>query len=221
MNTVLKGMSVVLTLLLAGGEGVLEVQNTFMAPTLGAGDQVVVEEAGTLAVDDIVYAEFSEGTFSAFSRVVGLPGDDLVIKSEGKYVYRNGELVDQPYVAAANTETISRSDRTYLYQNPDNGDCSYTFLGSVTDSPLTIGDTVSLIGTQVFVNGQEVFADDDRFASILWSNGQYHVHLEADTYWLMGDNRTTAFDSRKMGVVSHAAIQGKATSKNPPSLTTK
>lgn len=92
---------------------VLQVTGTSMEPTLETG-QVV------LAVKN---AEFQQGDMIAFyynnkiliKRVIGLPGDKIMIDADGN-VSVNGKQLVEPYLAE---KSLGNNDLTYPYQVPD------------------------------------------------------------------------------------------------------
>jgi signal peptidase I len=79
---------------------------------------------------------------------------------------------------------------------PDPGSRELTVNKRVIGVP---GDTVSGHDGRVFVNGKK--ADD-----IVTEQGFLAVHLKANEYWLLGDNRSSSQDSRVFGPVERKAI---------------
>jgi signal peptidase I len=119
-----------------------------MQPTLFAGQHLLISRINYLFGDpqrgDIaVFDPPDEKTEMLIKRVIGIPGDTLEIRNNE--VYRNGELLDEPY----------------------------------------------------FVNTPCRCRDDS------WT-------LEADEYFMMGDNRNQSNDSRAFGPITRERIVGKA-----------
>ncbi|MBE6626427.1 MAG: signal peptidase I [Ruminococcaceae bacterium] len=124
---------------------VLQIAGTSMEPTLNNGDIVVLVKTSKLERGDL--CGFSYSNKILIKRVVGLPGDEIVIDNDG-YVYINGYLLEEPYI----------SDRGL-------GECDIEF-------PFTVPE---------------------------------------NTYFLMGDHRSTSIDSRStvIGCIPTEQIVGK------------
>ncbi|HEU5089549.1 MAG TPA: signal peptidase I, partial [Roseiflexaceae bacterium] len=75
------------------------------------------------------------------------------------------------------------------------------------------GDTISIQGGQVFVNG--MLLDEPYVHGLLTdcSNVCGSVMLCADQYFVMGDNRTVSVDSREFGPISGSAIVGRVVAR--------
>ncbi|WP_276815137.1 signal peptidase I [Faecalibaculum rodentium] len=72
-------------------------------------------------------------------------------------------------------------------------------------------DTVEITpeGT-IRINGNSIEEPDIYMATPVCRNGiEYPVHLSEDEYFILGDNRTAAVDSRKFGPVKRSSIKGK------------
>ena len=124
---------------------VLQIAGTSMEPTLNNGDIVVLVKTSKLERGDL--CGFSYSNKILIKRVIGLPGDEIVIDNDG-YVYINGYLLEEPYI----------SDRGL-------GECDIEF-------PFTVPE---------------------------------------NTYFLMGDHRSTSIDSRStvIGCIPTEQIVGK------------
>ena len=108
-----------------------------------------------------------------------------------KFVYRFG-LAD-----------ITRGD-TVVFWFP--GDTSKSYIKRVIGVP---GDTVEVIGGEVFVNGQQLSEPYVREDFRDHSSAPRKV-LATDEYFVLGDHRNSSNDSRVWGVVPRRFIYGKA-----------
>ncbi|HWS42617.1 MAG TPA: signal peptidase I [Pseudoflavonifractor sp.] len=127
---------------------VLQVTGTSMEPTLEAG-QIV------LAVKN---ADFKNGDVAAFyynnkvllKRVIGLPGDQIVIDADGN-VAVNGETLEEPYLSE---KSLGQCDIEFPYQVPDGklfvmGDHRSTSVDSRSSAVGCIADEF-IVGKVVF-----------------------------------------------------------------------
>jgi signal peptidase I len=127
---------------------VLQVTGTSMEPTLEAG-QIV------LAVKN---ADFKNGDVAAFyynnkvllKRVIGLPGDQIVIDADGN-VTVNGETLEEPYLSE---KSLGQCDIEFPYQVPDGklfvmGDHRSTSVDSRSSAVGCIADEF-IVGKVVF-----------------------------------------------------------------------
>ena len=74
---------------------VLQISGTSMEPTLVNGEIVVLVKTRSMDRGDL--CGFSYSNKILIKRVIGLPGDVIVIDAEGT-VYVNGKAVDEPYI---------------------------------------------------------------------------------------------------------------------------
>ena len=77
------------------------VRGSSMAPGIHDGDRIVVDRfaylLGTVARGDVVVLKYPlDPSLDYIKRVIGLPGDEIVIENGAVYV--NGERLDEPYV---------------------------------------------------------------------------------------------------------------------------
>ncbi|SBV91620.1 Signal peptidase I, bacterial type [uncultured Eubacteriales bacterium] len=127
---------------------VLQVTGTSMEPTLETGQIVVA----------VKNAEFERGDVIAFyynnkvllKRVIGLPGDKIVINADGN-VSVNGEALEEPYLSE---KSLGQTDIEYPYQVPDGkifvmGDHRATSVDSRTSAVGCIADEF-IVGKVVF-----------------------------------------------------------------------
>ncbi len=92
---------------------VLQIQGSSMEPTLHDEEIVVLLKTSKLTRGQLCC--FSYQNKLLIKRIIGVPGDSIIIDTEG-YVYVNGEKIDEPYVI----------DRAY-------GECDIEFPYYVTD----------------------------------------------------------------------------------------
>lgn len=93
---------------------VLQIQGSSMEPTLNDEEIVVLLKTSKLTRGQLCC--FSYQNKLLIKRIVGVPGDSIIIDTEG-YVYVNGDKLDEPYVI----------DRAY-------GECDIEFPFNVTDN---------------------------------------------------------------------------------------
>ena len=124
---------------------VLQIAGSSMEPTLNNGEIVVLLKTSKLQRGDL--CGFSYSNKILIKRVIGLPGDTIIIDAEGT-VFLNGEPLDEPYLT---DKGLGECDLEFPYEVPE------------------------------------------------------------DTYFLMGDHRTTSIDSRSsvIGCVERDQIVGK------------
>jgi signal peptidase I len=100
---------------------VVTVPSESMVPTIKVGDKIFVTRIynrSKLKRGDIVVFYSKELKDTLIKRLIGLPGDEVVIK-EGGQVYINGQKYDEPYVV--NPEDLRKS-----FKVPED---SYLFFG--------------------------------------------------------------------------------------------
>ena len=142
-------------------------------------------------------------------RVIGVPGDHIEGKIEnGKpEVYRNGQKLDEPYI-----------NKYPLIMTYNPGKPEQPALRSyVPDLPFDQQPFYQLNNAEV-INAKQLFEQSIRYPHTpvrakSGSNEQsadiFDVHLGADEYWAMGDNRQGSLDSRFWGPLKHKFIHGK------------
>lgn len=75
---------------------VLQISGVSMEPTLNNGDIVVLVKTSRLDRGDL--CGFSYSNKILIKRIIGVPGDVIVIDGEGT-VFVNGEMLDEPYIS--------------------------------------------------------------------------------------------------------------------------
>ncbi|WP_461205901.1 signal peptidase I [Clostridium sp. DL1XJH146] len=97
------------------------VPTSSMYPTITPGDRMVVTRIYNLEKlvrGDIVVFDSDELDETLIKRLIGLPGDNILIEDSGK-VFINGQLLEEPYV-------LNSGDAAGSFKVPEN---SYFFLG--------------------------------------------------------------------------------------------
>ena len=112
---------------------VLQIAGTSMEPTLDNGDIVVLLKTSKLEAGDL--CGFSYSNKILIKRVIGLPGDVIVISAEGD-VYVNGVLLDEPYVSE---KGLGECDIEFPYTVPEN---SYFLMGDHRTTSIDSRSTV-------------------------------------------------------------------------------
>lgn len=129
---------------------IVRVNGTSMAPTLSDGDLYILNRLAYHVRDprigEVVVFHDPDDSLLSIKRVVGVPGDTLMIRDG--VVYRNNEPVTEPY--------LEKNTRTFVMETGKND----------------------------------------------------VVRLQANEFFLLGDNRDNSLDSRYYGGVSKQAILG-------------
>ena len=112
---------------------VLQISGTSMEPTLKNEEIVVLFKTTKLQRGDI--CGFSYSNKILIKRVIGLPGDTIIIDDEGN-VFVNNEMIDEPYLAE---KGLGECDIEFPYEVPPN---EYFLLG---DKRITSIDSRSTV----------------------------------------------------------------------------
>lgn len=131
---------------------------------------------------------YNEPVIDVVKRVIGEPGD--TIQMIDQKVYRNGELVDEPYIRSNDfpDEPIAETGREVLGLPPEINPDRYGYYWHLDALPATV-DRASYRPTR------------DNWGPLVVPEGQY---------LLLGDNRDQSLDSRYMGFIPRDQIRGKA-----------
>lgn len=114
-----------------------------------------------------------------------------------------GTLHDKEYMI------VTKYD--YLFHDPDRFDvviCHYPDRGNVSFVKRIVGipgDTVSISGGVLYVNGEAVEEDYIDYPSYTMAE----ITVEEGHYFVMGDNRANSNDSRHVGQLERNQINGK------------
>ena len=112
---------------------VLQIAGTSMEPTLNNGEIVVLLKTRNLKRGEL--CGFSYSNKILIKRVVGLPGDVIVIDSEGT-VFVNGEPLDEPYIT---DKGLGECDIEFPFEVPEE---SYFLMGDHRTTSIDSRNTV-------------------------------------------------------------------------------
>ncbi len=68
------------------------------------------------------------------------------------------------------------------------------------------GDKIEIRGGEVFVNGEKLA---EEYLSEPYTDGEVSLEVGVDEFFVMGDNRSVSFDSRRVGTLKGSDIIGK------------
>ena len=114
---------------------VLQIYGTSMSPTLKEGEIVVSVKTNHIKAGDVIAFYYNNRVL--VKRVIGEPGDKVLIDKEGT-VYINNEPLNEPYLSV---KAYGNTDLEYPYTVPPN---SYFVLGDHRES--SVDSRNSLIG---------------------------------------------------------------------------
>jgi len=147
-------------------------------------------------------------------RVIGVPGDEIkgVIENGKPVIYRNGKKLDEPYInkypliRVWNPKSSTLGDmfvrKSYVPTDPWDKQPFYNIEPSLICKKADGQPDISVSRTPTPLRGNEQ----------TWSGGypdEFHVKLEKNQYWVMGDNRLASHDSRYFGPLEEKLIHGK------------
>lgn len=112
---------------------VLQIAGTSMEPTLDNGDIVVLLKTSKLKYGDL--CGFSYSNKILIKRVIGLPGDVIVIDHDGN-VYVNGYMLDEPYISE---KGLGECDIEFPFTVPEN---TYFLMGDHRSTSIDSRSTV-------------------------------------------------------------------------------
>ena len=164
-----------------------------MEPTILRGEKITVGDAEVLERQDIIlfkYHQPSLGKKEWVFRIIGIPGDTIHIKQGLLYV--NGKVSNEPFTKLS-VEII------------DSGTFQPEILGSTKENSWNV-DNIGPIAIpfkgeriKVYSNG-----NDKLYKDFLDDNGK----IKHDLYFLLGDSRHDAYDSRFIGFIPKSEILG-------------
>lgn len=112
---------------------VLQISGTSMEPTLNNGEIVVLVKTKNLEYGDLCAFAYSNKIL--IKRVIGLPGDTVVVDKEGT-VYINGYALEEPYISE---KGFGECDVEFPYTVPEN---EYFLLGDQRSTSIDSRSTV-------------------------------------------------------------------------------
>ncbi len=112
---------------------VLQISGTSMEPTLKNGEIVVLVKTSNLEYGDLCAFAYSNKVL--IKRVIGLPGDTIVIEKDGT-VYLNGYALEEPYITE---KGFGECDVEFPYTVPEN---EYFLLGDQRTTSIDSRSTV-------------------------------------------------------------------------------
>lgn len=92
---------------------VIQVSGDSMTPTLNDGDILIALHTGNVKYGDLCCVSWQNKML--LKRVIGLPGDTIIIEEDGS-VYVNDALLDEPYVLE---KSLGQCDIQFPYKVPD------------------------------------------------------------------------------------------------------
>ncbi len=112
---------------------VMQIAGTSMEPTLEEGNIVVLVKSSKLERGDL--CAFSYSNKILIKRVIGLPGDKILIDAEGN-VYVNDKLIDEPYITE---KALGECDVEFPFHVPEN---QYFMMGDQRETSIDSRSTV-------------------------------------------------------------------------------
>jgi len=112
---------------------VLQISGTSMEPTLKNGEIVVLVKTSDLEYGDLCAFAYSNKVL--IKRVIGLPGDTVVIEKDGT-VYLNGYALEEPYITE---KGFGECDVEFPYTVPEN---EYFLLGDQRTTSIDSRSTI-------------------------------------------------------------------------------
>lgn len=164
-----------------------------MQPTISRGESIKIVKSDALDRKDIVAFDYKHPTMEAtwVFRVAGLPGDTVEIRKGALYV--NGKRVEEPY--AQLLEAVR-----------DSGIQQAEILGSTAQNAWNTDNYGPLVLPK---KGDKIPGDQriltERNAAIGVKDGV----VAEDLYFVLGDNRHDAYDSRYIGLIPASTIVGE------------
>jgi signal peptidase I len=161
-------------------------------------------------------------------RIIGVPGDEMrgVVEDGKPVIYRNGKRLDESYLNKYPLIGVWKVDPTSLSQNIDaqsSEEDVWSYKTYDPSKPFDAQPWYSIDADRVRYDerGQpykrEVgtpWIKIDGYANSsqknFWNGSDvFSIKLEANQFWVMGDNRMNSFDSRSFGPLERKHIHGK------------
>jgi signal peptidase I len=176
-------------------------------PTFKTGTIVFASRLKKIGYGNFVCFKLPNKDFTSIFRCIGKAGDLIEIKNTK--VYRNSKPLDEPYTD--NDYTISQSKlnrvKGYIEQNKNDFEhiTDTTYMLTLSNKELkayhlNLSPIISQKGTlneEIFVDFKNAGYNEDNFGP---------VKVPAGCYFLLGDNRHDALDSRYVGFIKKNEI---------------
>ncbi|MES3017991.1 MAG: signal peptidase I [Bacteroidota bacterium] len=183
----------VISLVVSCTSNTRQMDSSSMEPTISRGEKITIEKTETLKRQDIIafnYNDPSTGKKQWAFRIIGIPGDTIQIKHGALYV--NGKLSKEPYSKLSDNLADSGT-----FQNDIFGSTKENSWNTDNYGPIVIPLMGEVIKPDLIVNEKLYagFLDKDR-------------KIKQDLYFVLGDNRHDAYDSRFIGFIPKSEIAG-------------
>lgn len=169
-----------------------EMDTTSMEPTLLRGQSILIESTDSIIRKDIIAFRYSKPSMSEKTwvfRVIGVPGDKIEIKKG--VVFVNDKMDEEPNIKLSNKLVDSG-----VFQNE--------ILGSTKEN----GWNIDNYGPVIIPKPKELInlnADNKNlYKDFVDADGK----IKTDLFFVMGDNRHDAYDSRFIGLIPKSAVVG-------------
>lgn len=180
------------------------------------GDRLVASRlSGEIKRGDIVLFKFpKDPTYRFVSRVIGLPGDTVLLEQKTSRVLVNDQLLDEHRVVV---EQQYSDDVVPLKTVREGGGSLWTVNYFEVDNSLDASFSDDFPGTHGVTEPFKIPVKGDPIADELRSDGKLRGVYDSDNdgrydddqYYVLGDNRDNSLDSRFWGTVPRGLIDGK------------
>lgn len=186
------------------------------APTLPKGSRMLVSSLIKPKRLDFVAFKIGDSSFGRgkrIQRLVGVPGDTLVIENGNLFI--NGNDIDES-LNLAHAHKIHIEDARSIKEDLRITSDGFSFYGSQNDSTLVfISKEVS---NKNHLESFRLIAGKDYFDISInttfdqkWNKDHFGpLILKNEEYFVLGDNRDNSEDSRYIGIINKKQIIGKA-----------
>jgi signal peptidase I len=183
----------IIFLIISCSSNIRKMDTSSMAPSIVQGEEISIEPAGILKKQDIIafnYNDPSLGNKTWVFRIIGIPGDTIQIKQGSLYV--NGNLSKEPFVQAFDNITDAG-----VFQPEILGSTKVNGWNIDNYGPIIIPMKGEIIKSDLMVNQK-------LYTNFLDKNGK----IKDDLYFVLGDSRHDAYDSRFIGFIPKSEIVG-------------
>lgn len=180
-------------------------------------DQKVLIDVSLPKIGDLLYVKLNHPNLynleNLLTRCVGLPGDTLLISD--KILFVNNEKLEF-------TKNIEHSRNYSIPFGVEEKEFYFNNLGWNQDNfgPIIIpkkGDRIKLTLKNIQIYKSFIYYDDNKSSVKVKDNRIYinnkaviYYHVKNDYYFVLGDNRDFAIDSRYIGYIKKSSIIGRA-----------